>query len=151
MNILKPLDRLGRFKKIVLWVAGILVTYTILGFLIIPFTIKLVAVKKLSEILNRPVAIESVRLNVRSVPEREQAEHPGAEAAGGFFAFNTLDVNLSSASIIKLAPVVEELKLDGLFVRVVRIKDTTFNFSDLITPKQPEANGPRLRLLPRLC
>ncbi len=139
MNILKPLDRLGRFKKPVLWVAGILAAYTILGFLIIPFTVKLVAVKKLSEILNRPVAIESVRLNpyalslsVNRLNIQEQKQ------PADFAAFNTLYVNLSSASIIKLAPVVEELKLDGLFVRAVRIKDNTFNFSDLITPKQPE-------------
>ena len=118
---LKPLDRLGRFKKPVLWVAGMLIAYTILGFLIIPFTVKLVAVKKLSEILNRPVAIESVRLNpyalslsVNRLNIQEQKQ------PADFAAFNTLYVNLSSASIIKLAPVVEELKLDGLFVRAVR-------------------------------
>jgi len=139
MNILKPLDRLGRFKKIILWIVGIVVAYTILGFLILPFTIKLVAVKKLSGILNRPVSIESVRLNpyalslsINKLKIKEQKE------PADFFAFNTLYVNLSSLSIFKLAPIVEELKLDGLFVRAVRVKDNIFNFSDLITPKQPE-------------
>ena len=139
MNILQPLDRLGRFKKIILWIVGIVVAYTILGFLILPFTIKLIAVKKLSEILNRPVAIESVRLNpyalsltINKMQIQEQKQ------TADFVAFNTLYANLSSLSIFKLAPVIQELKLDGLFVRAVRIKDNTFNFSDIITPKAPE-------------
>ena len=139
MNILQPLNHLGRFKKIILWIVGIVVAYTILGFLILPFTIKLIAVKKLSEILNRPVAIESVRLNpyalsltVNKMQIQEQKQ------TADFVAFNTLYANLSSLSIFKLAPVIQELKLDGLFVRAVRIKDNTFNFSDIITPKPPE-------------
>jgi len=91
MNILQPLDRLGRFKKIFLWIVGIVVAYTILGFLILPFTIKLIAVKKLSEILNRPVAIEYVRLNpyalsltVNKLQIQEQKQ------PADFVAFNTL-------------------------------------------------------------
>ena len=139
MNILQPLDRLGRFKKIFLWIVGIVVAYTILGFLILPFTLKSIAVKKLSAYLNWPVAIESVRLNpyalsltVNKLQIQEQKQ------PADFVAFNTLYANLSSLSIFKLAPVIQELKLDGLFVLGLRIKDTTFNFSDIITPKPPE-------------
>ena len=67
MNILQPLNRLGRLKKPFLWVVIIVAAYTLLGFLILPFTIKLIAVKKLSQILNRPVSIGSVRLNPYAV------------------------------------------------------------------------------------
>ena len=138
MRMLQPLDRLGRFKKFVLWGAGIITAYTVLGFLIIPFTMKLVAIKKLSETLHRPVSIESVKLNPYALSltiNKLNIQEP--KEPSDFLSFTMLYVNLSGASVFKLAPVVEECKLDGFHVRVVRIKDTFFNFSDIITPAQP--------------
>lgn len=139
MKILQPLNRLGRFKKPFLWVVIIMAAYTLLGFLILPFTAKLIAVKKLTQILGRPVSIGSVRLNpyavslmVEKLAIRERQEQTD------FVAFTKLYANLSTASILKLAPVVEELRLEGPQVRVVRTGENTFNFSDIITSREPE-------------
>ena len=139
MNMLQPLNRLGRFKKAFLWVVIIMASYTLLGFLILPFTIKIIAIRKLAQALGRPVSIQSVRLNPYALSltveklviqeRREQAE---------FVAFNKLYANLSTASIFKLAPVVEEMRLDGPSVRVVRTGENTFNFSDIISPRDQE-------------
>ena len=152
MNILQPLDRLGRFKKIILWIVGIVVAYTILGFLILPFTIKLIAVKKLSEILNRPVAIESVRLNpyalsltVNKMQIQEQKQ------TADFVAFNTLYANLSSLSIFKLAPVIQELKLDGLLSGRCGSRTIPSISPTLSRQSRLRQNRPRLRLQPRRC
>lgn len=143
MNILQPLDRLGRFKKPFLWVVIIMAAYTLLGFLILPFTIKLIAVKKLTQALGRPVSITSVRLNpyALSLTVEKLTIKEGQEQAD-FAAFNKLYANLSSSSILKLAPVVEELRLDGPSLRVVRTGENTFNFSDII------AGGPETQPAP---
>ncbi|MBP1721527.1 MAG: hypothetical protein H6Q45_139, partial [Deltaproteobacteria bacterium] len=139
MNILQPLNRLGRFKKPFLWVVIIMAAYTLLGFLILPFTIKLIAVKKLSEALGRPVSIQSVRLNPYALSLTvEKLTIQEQQGQADFVAFNKLYANLSTSSIFKLAPVVEELQLDGPYVRVVRTGDNTFNFTDIITPQGPE-------------
>jgi len=139
MNILPPLDRLGRLKKPVLWVVIIMAAYTLLGFLILPFTAKLIAVRKLTQLLGRPVSIESVRFNpyalsltVEKVTIKERQERQD------FVAFNKLYANLSSSSILKLAPVIEELRLDGPSARVVRTGENTFNYSDIIRSGEPE-------------
>jgi uncharacterized protein involved in outer membrane biogenesis/outer membrane protein OmpA-like peptidoglycan-associated protein len=138
MKILQPLNRLGRFKKPFLWVVIIMAAYTLLGFLILPFTARLIAVKKLTHILGRPVSIGSVRFNpyavsltVEKLAIRERQE------PADFVAFTKLYANLSTASILKLAPVVEELRFEGPHVRVVRTGENTFNFSDLITSREP--------------
>ena len=139
MNILQPLNRLGRFKKPFLWVVIIMAAYTLLGFLILPFTIKLIAVKKLSETLGRLVSIQSVRLNPYALSLTvEKLTIQEQQGQADFVAFNKLYANLSTSSIFKLAPVVEELQLDGPYVRVVRTGDNTFNFTDIITPQGPE-------------
>ncbi len=139
MNILQPLNHLGRFKKPFLWVVFILAAYTLLGFLVLPFTVKLIAVRQLAEALGRPVSIQSVRLNpyalsltVEKLTIRER------QGQADFVAFNKLYANLSSSSILKLAPVIEELKLDGPYVRVMRTGANTFNFSDIISPGETE-------------
>src|ERR1035437_904259 len=58
LNSLSP-----RPRKLVLWVLGLFLSYTLLGFLILPPIIRAVAVKQLSAQLNREVSIQQVKLN----------------------------------------------------------------------------------------
>src|SRR5258705_12409637 len=52
-----------RRRRILVWTAGLLLVYTIFGFLVLPHVIRAIAVKRLSKELDRPVTIQKVRLN----------------------------------------------------------------------------------------
>src|SRR6516164_3156787 len=52
-----------RTQRLFRWIGIAVVAYTILGFIILPLIVRAVAVKRLSQELNRPVTIKSVRLN----------------------------------------------------------------------------------------
>ncbi|MBW1939656.1 MAG: DUF748 domain-containing protein, partial [Deltaproteobacteria bacterium] len=138
MNLIQKLKAMGRIKKFSLGIAVFFVVYTIIGFLILPPIIKSVAVKKLSEALHRPVVIQKIKLNPYAlsltingltVKEREEPTD--------FVSFNSLYVNLQGVSILKLAPVIKEFRLEGPFIKVVRKMDGGYNFSDLIISSEP--------------
>ena len=52
-----------RRRKLLRWVVGLLLAYAIVGFLIVPPIIRVVAVKQLRQLLGREVSIEKVRVN----------------------------------------------------------------------------------------
>ena len=52
-----------RLKKILAVLVGIIILYTILGFLLAPPILKSVLSKKLTEALNRTATIETIRFN----------------------------------------------------------------------------------------
>ena len=52
-----------RKRKFVLWAVGLLLLYTVVGFLILPLIIRSVAVKQISQQLDREVSIQSVKIN----------------------------------------------------------------------------------------
>ena len=52
-----------RKRKLALWALGLLLLYTVVGFLILPPVIRSVAAKQISKQLGREVSIEKVKLN----------------------------------------------------------------------------------------
>src|ERR1035438_2625364 len=50
-------------RKILRWIAGLLLFYTFFGFLILPPIIRSVAVKQLSKQFDREVSIEKIKIN----------------------------------------------------------------------------------------
>ena len=72
------------------------------------------------------------------------AKTPGASA--DFVDVSRLVVRTSWASVFKLAPVVNELKIDSPRINVVRFDGEHFNFSDLIAkfskPSSPPSDKP---------
>lgn len=50
-------------RKLTLWILGLLVFYTIAGFLILPPIVRSVAEKQISQQLDRKVSIQSVKIN----------------------------------------------------------------------------------------
>src|SRR3974390_2487882 len=52
-----------RRRKQVVWILSLLLFYAILGFLILPPIVRAIAVKQLSQQLDREVSIEKVRIN----------------------------------------------------------------------------------------
>jgi uncharacterized protein involved in outer membrane biogenesis len=65
--------------------------------------------------------------------------------------FDELFINVSAASIFKLAAVIDEIRLQGLRVAVARVAEGRYDISDLLDewmkPKdEPESGTPRFSL-----
>src|SRR5690349_15662575 len=103
-NFLSP-----RQRKLTFWIFGLLVFYTVLGFLILPPVIRVVAVKQLSKQLDRPVSIQKVKLNpfvlsatVRGLLIQDKVGEP-------FVSWVEVYVNLQLSSFLGHAWVFQEI------------------------------------------
>ena len=121
-----------RTRKIALWVLGILLLYAIIGFVILPPIIRAVAVKELSEDLDRKVTIQKVAVNpfvpsltIRGLLILDKDNKP-------FLSWNEVYVNLELSSIVRQAWTFREIRVTDPYVRAQMNKDHTFNFSDIL-------------------
>ncbi|MBS3917788.1 MAG: DUF748 domain-containing protein [Deltaproteobacteria bacterium] len=142
-NKLKP-----RLKKILIGLVIFFVVFTLVGFFVIPPILKSILIKKLSENLHREVAITQIKVNpyALSLTVRGfQVKDRGSSER--FLSFDELFVNLQSLSVLKFALVLKEIRLTNPYVKINRLSDMTFNFSDLIEKRTapPAEKGKPLR------
>jgi Domain of Unknown Function (DUF748) len=138
----RVLDSLSpRRRKLVLWVFWLLFAYAIIGFFILPPIIRAVAVKQLSQQLDREVSIRKVKLNpfafsvaIRGLLIKDKDGEP-------FVSWDEVYVNFQLSSFLGHPWVFKNITVTGPFARAQRNKDGTFNFSDLITKFTP-TNAP---------
>ncbi|ACS81721.1 DUF748 domain-containing protein [Maridesulfovibrio salexigens] len=146
-------NRLNRPGKVGLIVAGLLIFYTIIGFLLIPFTIKKVALSKLPAVLNRDVRIEQVDLNPYTLQLTVHGFEIGKkEGEGNLFSFKTFDLNLDSFSLFRLSLILDEIKIVDPQIDLAVFRGGS-SVSDLIpegdVEEQPEeANTDEKELFP---
>ena len=120
-------------KRIAVWSLGLLLFYTVIGFLVLPPIIRHVAVKQLSAQLDRDVSIETIKVNpfalsttIRGLLIKDKDGQP-------FVSWDEVYVNFQLSSFFSHAWVFKEINTSKPFVRVQLNKDRTFNFTDLIT------------------
>ena len=130
-----------RRRKLLFWVVGLLLFYTVAGFFILPPIIRAVAVKQLSKQLDREVSIQKVKLNpfalstaIRGLLIKDKDGEP-------FVSWDEVYVNFQISSFLGHPWVFKEISVTGPFARVQMNQDGTFNFSDLITKFSP-TNSP---------
>lgn len=130
---LQTLARSPRAKKYAFRIVLAIALVGVLGFLVLPPLIKSVLVEQLGQALHRPVAVGSVRLNPYalslSLDEVVIGERQGGE---DFASFDSLYLNLESSSIFRGGPVIGEVRLVNPKLRLVRLSETRYNFSDLL-------------------
>lgn len=121
-----------RKRKLALWAVGLLLFYTVAGFLILPPIIRAVAVKQLSAQLDREVSIGKVKLNpfvlscdIRGLLIKEKGGEP-------FVSWDEVYVNFQLSSFLGHPWVFKEVSVTRPFARAQMNKDGTFNFSDLL-------------------
>jgi hypothetical protein len=150
-----PPRKSSKLRKLALWAVGLLLAYTIVGFLILPPLIRSVAAKKLSEQLGREVTIQQVKLNpfafsatIRGVLIKEKNGAP-------FLSWDEAYGNFQLSSFFGHPWVFKELRTSRPFVRVEINGDGTFNFSDILAkfstnapPRKPA--GPTKQLAVRI-
>ncbi|QOX79267.1 DUF748 domain-containing protein [Trichlorobacter lovleyi] len=139
-------------KKLLVWGGGIFVTFVLFSTLILPVIIKSQAEKAILKATGRVASIEKVRFNPFGMTLTVQGVkllEPDAKTP--FVQLGRLRVSLSSTSIFRFAPVVDELSLDTLQVGLVRTAANRYNFSDILDrlaaqPKKEKSGTPRFSI-----
>ena len=120
--------------------------YTIGGFFILPPYLKKLAMEKLSEQLGRKVIIESVSLNPFALSAVIKGfEIKESDGNATFISFGRLYVDLQAISLVKVLPVIREVKLEQPRIHLVRKEVDRYNFSDIMERAQAvdEAGAPK--------
>lgn len=129
-----------RIRRVFVWLAALLVLFTVVGFFVLPPIIKSVLTKKLSETLGRQVTVQEVRVNPYSLTVRIDGVTVREKGTGDTFVrFDQLAVGLDPSSLVRRALIVRRVTLQGPYVRVVLNKDGSYNFSDLLISQTPAA------------
>jgi len=136
-----------RSQRIGKWLVGIFLGFGLLGYFAAPPLLKSVLQKQLSAQLHRNVSIEKIDINPYALSATVNGFSIKAEEGKELAGFDEFFVNLSSASIFKLAAVVDEVRLQGLRVAVTRVSEGRYDISDLLDewmkPKdEPEKEMP---------
>ncbi|MGZ8467505.1 MAG: DUF748 domain-containing protein, partial [Candidatus Binatia bacterium] len=135
-----------RTRKIAIWLVAIVVGFGVLLGLAAPPLLRGKIASELSKNLHRPVTIEQIKLNPYTLTVTVRGflmqEKQGQTAA---LSFEELFVNLELQSLIRLAPVLEELRLVKPYVNLVRQQDFKYNFQDLIDEFTSGPPGPTPR------
>ena len=130
-----PLHLAGKpiVRRALIWVAVLLLLYAGLGFFALPAIIKYEAEHQASDILHRQLSIGKVKVNpftlAMSVHDLRLME-PQSDAV--FSSFETLNIDLSSKSLLHLAPVLQEIRLTRPYVHLVRTDAHHYNIDDII-------------------
>ncbi|MDZ7669739.1 MAG: DUF748 domain-containing protein [Gammaproteobacteria bacterium] len=120
------------------WALSILLLYTLAGFLIVPWVARQQIIDRVGELVDRPVALETLRVNpfVLSVEAREFAitEDDGS----GILSFERLYVNFQLSSLFRWALTFREITLEHPSLAFVRFADGQTNLGQLLSPAEPE-------------
>ncbi len=124
-------------KWVVIAVLAVFVIVTAAGFLLGPVAVRYAFTRILSENLHRQVTVGKITVNpytlTLTVKDFAVKDRASPET---FCSFGDLTVNVQIRSLFSGALVIEELRLNKPYLRVVRNQDESYNFSDLIPPKE---------------
>jgi hypothetical protein len=133
LQSVRAVARAPRTRHIFTGILIFLVVFGLLGFFAAPPLIRHVAEQQLSTLLERPVTISRIELNPYTLRFEADRVHIGERGGqGDFFDVERLVVKPSWSSIFRLAPIVDEVRLDSPRATIVRLDAQRFNFSDLI-------------------
>ncbi len=129
----------GRLKVWFLWLAACVAAFTLLGFFALPPLARPLIEKEMTKALHRKVTIQGLAFNpYRLTVRARNVDIRDRQDPEAFVRCGELYVNLGSASLIRRALVLKEVRLTRPYARIVRFKDNTYNFSDLLEKKEPE-------------
>lgn len=146
----------SRFLRQVLrrrWVqalALLVVLYAAAGFLLAPALIRAQLPKRLSPLLHREVTVARVRVNPFALSVTLDGFRVKEKDGSALLGWDRLYVNLGTATVFRLAPVFQEIRLEGFHAQVVLDKEGNPTFQDLLVaspePAKPAGPLPDLRI-----
>jgi uncharacterized protein involved in outer membrane biogenesis len=114
-------------------IGGFIVFWCVFGFLALPGIIKSKAQDFVAEKFHRTIDFKDVSFNPLTLTLTMEGLHLSEpNSKEDFVSFDRLMVNLSSESIFRLAPVIEELELEKPVVHLIRTEKNHYNFDDFI-------------------
>ncbi len=119
-------------QKILLILVGIFLVYSVTGFFVIPPIARNIAEKDLSQGLKRQTVIRKISFNPYNLTLNVYGIRVAGQRGGRFASVGRIRADLSLASIFKGGVILNKLKVSNPYLRVVRNKDLTYNFSDLM-------------------
>ncbi|QCP54632.1 DUF748 domain-containing protein [Trinickia violacea] len=144
LQTLRSAAQSNRAKRIAIGLLIFIVLFGLLGFFAAPPLIRHIAEQQLSKQLDRPASIGRIALNPYTLNLEADRIHVGERSGvGDFVDISRLVVQASWSSLFRLAPIVNEIKIDSPRIHLVRYDAQRFNFTDLIekfsTPSKPES------------
>ncbi len=139
---------LSGWRKILLFVLLALGIYSVSGFFLLPWLVKSQAEKRLPELLGRQTTLDQVRFNPFNL--RLQIDGFVVQVRQGGAPFIKIDSLLADfagfLSLKNWALVLEELDIQGPYLKGVRNDDLSYSFSDLLPTSpspdpKPEVEG----------
>lgn len=151
MSRLGELVKSPRSRKFGKWLGGFLLVFGLFGYFAAPPLLKSILLEQLGAELHREVSIEKIDINPYALSARVNGLSIKADGGKEVAGFDELFINLSTASIFKLAAVVDEVRLQGLRLSVARVAEGRYDISDLLDqwmkPKdEPDTGTPRFSL-----
>nr|WP_321400332.1 DUF748 domain-containing protein [uncultured Desulfobacter sp.] len=137
-------------KSVALTAGVIFILYLLLAGLVAPWAAKRIAVKSLTQALGRQTRIESITFNPFTLEARVKQFTIESKIKGEDLAsIQEVYLNLSTASLFHLAPVISDIQVTVPKFSLHLNKDNTLNISDLMgsdtqTPEpgsEPDAEG----------
>lgn len=145
----KLLDWLQQhWKPLALWGGGAVTALLLLMVLVLPGIVRSQAEQGLATALNRKASIAKVRINPFGMTVTVEGFRLfEADADTPFVELDKLTASLSSSSLFRLAIVADRLSIDKPTMRLVRVADNRYNFSDILDhlakqPKKESTSGP---------
>ncbi len=122
-----------KIRTTIIVILAVFAFYTITGFFILPPILTSVLSKNLTQALHRNMTIEKIRTNPYTLEvELQGLSIKDQKDQSTFVSLKSLMVNVQWTSLFKRAPIVSELKLESPFIRIIRLPDGSYNFSDLM-------------------
>jgi uncharacterized protein involved in outer membrane biogenesis len=125
---------MNRWKRVAIVAATVI--FLLLAFIvfILPGIIRINAIQWVATHTERTLGIDEININpfALSIELRGLVLSEAAEPTP-FITFDRLYVKLSALSLLERGPIVKQLQLERPVLRLVRIADNTYNFSDLLS------------------
>ncbi|MFH2091177.1 MAG: DUF748 domain-containing protein [Pseudomonadota bacterium] len=120
-------------KKTIFFIVFFVIVYTLAGFFAVPELAKKYLPDQASQALGRQVTIQNAAFNPYVFSASiEGLDIRDKEGKTSFFSADSIHVRVSLSSLFRLAPVISEIRVEKPMLDIVREKDGTFNFLDLI-------------------
>ncbi len=130
--------------------AGLVILYGLFGFLALPALVRTQLPKRLAAQLHREVSLVRVRTNPFALSATLEGFRVKDRDGSPFFGWDRLYVNLSASSLFRLAPVFQEIRLEGFSARIVLDAQGEPTFKDLMEPApgpaKPSGPPPEIRI-----
>ena len=132
-----------RWTRRLLWTLAALLLLWASAWLAVPPIVKSQLQTRLGERLGRAVTLGDVGFNPwtlrLTISDLAIAGAPGSAASAPQFSLARLQIDADARSLLRLAPVVESLQIDGPRLRVARTGDGRYDIDDVLQRLAPKA------------